>query len=152
VRASSIFILMMVLNGFCFFGIQAIDAINPSAGGLLPATTQTLPFDYFFNVDGPTGAGDIYLVNGTPVNTTAVDANWNVEGDTSIGIASVSGIVNLASGMISFLNLLISFITSPFTLLFITGLINYQITYIFGAAYIMAVLLALWQIWTGRLV
>ena len=149
-RASSVFILMMVINGFCFFGVQVYNQLGP--GGMSPTTTQTMPFDYFFNVNstGPGGDAVIYSVNGTPVNTTAVDQNWNTGGVTGIVVSAVSGLTNLASSMISFMNLLISFIAAPFNLLYIAGILEYQVTYIFGAAYILAVILSLYQILTGR--
>jgi len=142
---------MVIINGFCFFGVQTFNAMDPSGGGLSPVSTESMPFDYFFNVNDT--SGQIEEMDGSVVNTTAVDANWGVNaGDAGIVVSAVSGLTNLASGMLNFLNLLISFIMSPFNLLYITGLLGFQMAYIFGAAYIMAVLLALWQIWTGRLV
>ena len=149
-RATSIFILMIVLNGFCFFGIQAFNAIDPSGGGLSPVSTQSMPFDYFFNVNET--SGQIEEIGGSVVNTTAVDDNWDVSAEAGLTIAAVAGVSNFAVGMIGFLNLLMSFIMSPFNLLYITGLASFQMAFIFGAAYIMAVLLALWQIFTGRTV
>ena len=150
-RATSIFILMIVLNGFCFFGIQAYNAITPeTTGDMSPISANTMPFDYFFNID--TGTGQIQEVDGSVVNTTAVDSNWGAEAESGITISSVAGIQNFAIGMLSLLNLLMSFVMSPFNLLAIVGLLDFQMAYIFGAAYVLAVMLALWQIFTGRLV
>ena len=148
-RASSVFIMMMVINGFCFFGLQVYNDIGP--GGFAPGTTQTMPFDYFFNINSSSGDAEIYNVNNTPVNMTAVDAQWTATaGDAGIVVSAVAGLTNLAVGMLSFLNLLVSFVAAPFNLLYITGLLDYQVTFIFGGAYILAVLFALWQIFTGR--
>ena len=149
-RATSVFILMIVLNGFCFFGVQAFNAMDPSGGGLSPVSTDSMPFDYFFNVNDT--SGEIEEVGGSVVNTTAVDDKWDVSADAGLTIAAVAGVSNFAVGMIGFLNLLISFIMSPFNLLYIVGLMDFQMAYIFGAAYILAVMLSLWQIFTGRVV
>lgn len=141
---------MMVINGFCFFGVEAFNAVNPDPAEHLDMISTSLPFDYFFNKN--TTSGELEYIDGSIVNTTAVDSNWGVTDTSGISIASVSGLTNLAAGMLGFLNLLVSFIMSPFNLLVVTHLIDYQIALIFGAAYVMAVLLSLWQIWTGRLV
>ena len=148
-RASSIFILILVLHGFCFFGAQVYDQMTGD-DVLQQISTHTMPFDYFFNVNETSGL--LYSDKDNIVNQTALGAmtGFTEGGESNIVISAVSGILNLASQAVDFLLMLLGFVMAPFNLMVITGIADYEVAYIFAAGYVLSILFALWQIWTGR--
>jgi len=148
-RASSVFIMLLVMDAFLFFGAGAFTELTPTPGDGMEEI-GTRPFGYF--IEGNISEGTL----GTSANTTIVDAFMSLDiGGTGLAILDATGLYNIAAPMLAFLQLLVGFITSPFTFAQMSGLNELtvggaSIGMLFCSIYVLAIFFGIYQIWTGR--
>ena len=149
-RTTSLFVLLIVLFGVGFYGYDTLNAIGTEAhpeGGTAPNMLGNGSNPYTSFLDYNATSGEL----GGDANTTVVGElmDWDL-GGAAIAVLDVTGIDNLAKYMIAFINLLVGFVTAPFTWLSVVGLDEFGILSVFAAALVVMFMLAVWQIITGR--
>ena len=150
-RATTIFVFLVLLFGIYQVGFVTMHAIGTPGNPTPAAVTDPLagddssPFSVFMDFDSATGT----LGNST--NTTIIGEllDWDL-GGAAMAVLDVTGVDNLAKYMIAFINLLSGFVTAPFTFIQLIGLSNQPIAYLIPVALIVLLMLAIWQIITGR--
>ena len=145
----------MVIQAFCYFGGAAYDDLTDNSthwehnpNKFWQGSSEGSLFMYFLEVNNTTG-----MLNGT-TNATRVTTytDWSV-GGLAMVVLDASGISNIAYPIFAFLDLLLSFIFAPLTMMNIMGLntpANFYIGYVFTMPLVLAQLFAMWQIVTGR--
>lgn len=145
-RASSVFIILIVLDAFLFFGMQSYGALT---GSTPPALLGDSPFLHYLNYNETTATLN---TTGYGFNATETEESTEWAGQTGITVSGSTNDVNFASLAWDFLNLMIGLVTAPFIFVYMSGLgtTTAGLAYIFAVGYLVMMILALWQIITGR--
>lgn len=145
-RASSVFIILIVLDAFLFFGMQSYGLLTGSSPtGLLGDS----PFLHYVQYNKTTASID-YSGEGFNATTTEESTLWTAE--QGIQVSSSANEVNFATLAWDFINLMIGLVAAPFIFVQLSGIgpATFGIAYIFAVGYLAMMIFALWQIITGR--
>ena len=123
-KLSTILIVILVMDVFCFYGIETHDAIMsyPSYDPTLEVDTMQQigerPMGVFMEFNSTTGE------MGGELNETAVASFTTWAGDVGIAVLSALGQYNIARDILSAISLLFRVLTSPFVIGSVIGSSN----------------------------
>lgn len=145
-RASSVFIALIVLDAFLFFGMISYAELTGSSP---PNLLGDSPFLHWLNYNAT--AGEINYT-GEGFNATEIENVTEWSSSSGIIVSGSSNDVNFAILAYEFIVLMINLVTAPFIFVSLSGLglATMGIAYIFAVGFLCMQILALWQIITGR--
>ena len=145
-RASSVFVALIVLDAFLLFGMMSYAELTGSSPPHLLGDSAFLHW-----VDYNETAGVINYT-GEGFNETSVENATAWSAQSGIVISGSNNDVNFATLAWDFITLMINLVTAPFTFVNITGLgiATRGMAYLFSVGFLCLQILALWQIIVGR--
>ena len=147
-RASSVFVILIILDAFLFFGMASYGGLTGTTPPSILGTSASSPFLHYLEYNETTGE----LNNNGTFNAEATENSTAWAAASGIQVSSSANDVNFATLAWDFINLMIGMVTAPFTFIKLSGLANATggFAYIFSVGYLAMMIFALWQIITGR--
>lgn len=148
-KASTIFVLLLMIDGFLFFGAQTMVALDPTSTALEEIGNRAFLAPTVYN-------NETAIVNTTANATFLSDmTNFFQGGATGVFVTGSQTVVNFFRTIQAFMQFMISFLTMPFTFANLIGAtdpssIFYMAARFFSVIYAFLAIYGLAQIASGR--